>query len=123
MLKEIEIQGRIRLEASQRGWRLWRNNLGAGELKNGNFLRWGLANDSIATNRAMKSGDLIGIRPVLITQEMVGGVIGQFVSMEVKRPGWRFNPNDSHEKAQQRWIDLVRALGGYAIFTTNEEEL
>ena len=61
---EGAIQGTIRLEASRKGLRLWRNNVGAFIDKNGNFIRYGLANDSKRMNDLIKSSDLIGIRPV-----------------------------------------------------------
>ena len=120
MTPEAQAQNAVRLAASQAGARLWRNNLGAGKSDNGSFVRWGLANDTAALNDHIKSGDLIGIRPVLITPAHVGQVLGVFVSREVKRPGWRFRPNDKREAAQQRWIELVRSLGGDAAFTTGE---
>jgi hypothetical protein len=68
----------------------------------------------------LKSGDLIGIKPVVITQDMVGSVIGQFVSLECKTEGWRYNENDTHQRAQMRWIEMIHSLGGYACFTTGE---
>ena len=45
-LSEAGVQSRIRLEASQKGLRLWRNNVGAGMLEDGSFIRWGLANET-----------------------------------------------------------------------------
>lgn len=105
----------IRINASKLGWRLWRNNVGAGKV-DGKFMRWGLCNDSAILNQQFKSSDLIGIRPVVITQNMVGTTIGQFVSIEVKRPGWRFSGSD-REMAQKRWIDMINKLGGLAFFT------
>jgi hypothetical protein len=71
-------------------------------------------------NEQIKSGDLIGIRPVLIAPAHVGQTLGVFVSREVKHRGWRYHPNNKREAAQQRWIDLVRGLGGDAAFTTGE---
>lgn len=120
MKSEADVQAHIRLLASRAGGRLWRNSVGAGILaESGSFVRWGLANDTSAMNKQVKSGDLIGIIPVLITAEHVGTVIGQFVSREVKREGWTYK-GGPHEEAQQRWIDLVRSLGGDAAFTTGE---
>lgn len=100
---------------------MWRNNCGAGRLENGSFVRWGLANDTASSTVA--SADLIGIRPVLITQDMVGTVIGQFVSIEAKHEGWRPRMNCKHEQAQRLWADLVRSLGGLAMFATSEKDI
>ena len=81
---EAAVQSQVRLEASRKGGRLFRNNVGAGYAEDGAFIRWGLANDSAQVNKVIKSADLIGLRPVLIEQRHVGLVIGQFVSREVK---------------------------------------
>ncbi len=117
---EAAVLAEIRLKASAAGWRLFRNNSGAAVLKDGSFVRWGLANDTPHSQHA--SADLIGIRPVVITQDMVGTVIGQFVSVEAKCSEWKPRPNDKHEQRQRNWRDLVRSLGGYAIFSTGEIE-
>lgn len=114
---EQEVQANVRLLASVLGWRLWRNNLGVLKDSRGVPIRYGLANDSSVVNKSVKSGDLIGIRPVVITPEMVGRVVGQFVSIECKREGWKYNPNDQHQVAQARWAEIVNKLGGYAIFS------
>lgn len=119
MKSESQVQDAVRLAASKAGWLLWRNNVGAGKLDNGSFIRWGLANDTKAMNESLKSSDLIGIRPVLITQEMVGSVIGQFVAREVKREGWRRTGSD-REQAQDAFIQLVNSRGGDAAFTTGD---
>lgn len=107
----------VRLEASDKGMRLWRNNVGALQDERGVPVRYGLANTSAALNREIKSADLIGIRPILITPMWVGCVIGQFVSREVKAPGWRYTGTD-REKAQARWAQVVTSLGGDASFAT-----
>ena len=121
-MNESEAQALVRLKASQAGVRLWRNNCGGGLLANGSFVRWGLANDSEGINQVLKSADLIGIRPVLITQEHVGKTLGVFVSREVKAPGWRYNSANRREAAQMAWLRLVESLGGDAAFTTGEWE-
>ena len=122
MTNETTIQDQIRLEASEAGLRLWRNNVGACRDTKGRLIRYGLANDSAAVNRALKSSDLIGIRPVVITPDHVGQTIGQFVAREVKRSGWTYH-GTPREQAQQRFIDLVRSLGGDACFATGKGTL
>ena len=114
---EAWAQSMVRIEASQRGCRLWRNNVGALIDDRGVPLRYGLANDSKAMNQAIKSADLLGIRPVLIRQDHVGQVLGQFLSREIKAPGWRYSGTD-HEQAQMKWAELVLSLGGDASFAT-----
>ncbi len=114
---EAAVQALVRLEASRAGARLWRNNLGAGKLENGSFIRWGLCNDSAAVNAALKSADLIGITPRTITQADVGTVIGQFLSREIKQPGWRYT-GTPREEAQLAWCTLITMLGGDACFAT-----
>ena len=115
---EAAVQQSVRIAASAAGWRLFRNNRGAGRLESGSYVRFGLANDSEAIGRQFRSHDLIGIRPVLITAAHVGHTLGIFTSIECKRPGWKYRPNDEHEQGQARWAALVRSLGGYAIFST-----
>lgn len=116
---ERDIQAVVKMEASKKGCRLWRNNLGAVHTQEGVFIRYGLANESDALNKTIKSADLIGIRPVLIQEHHVGLLIGQFLSREIKSKHWKFKNND-HEKAQLRWAELINSLGGDACFTNDE---
>lgn len=118
-LSESAIQSLVRLEASEKGCRLWRNNVGATTMPDGSFLRFGLANESAGMNKRIKSADLIGIRPVLITPAMVGWTIGQFMSREVKAADWQYKGTE-REVAQLRWAELIISLGGDAAFATNK---
>lgn len=117
---EAAVQTDVRLAASRRGWRLWRNNVGAfehaGTLQ---WVRFGLCNESAGQNRLMKSSDLIGIRPRLITPADVGTTIGQFCAVEVKHGTW-VPGRSKREQAQAAYIALVRSLGGCAGFSTGE---
>lgn len=119
---EAAVLAQVRLEASEKGMRLYRNNVGACYDDKGNFIRYGLANDSEKLNKAVKSGDLIGIRPVLITPAHVGQVIGQFVSRECKRGNWRYTGTD-REQAQLAWNMHIAALGGDAAFCNGRGSL
>lgn len=114
---ERDAQDAVRLEASQRGVRLWRNNVGAVTTEDGRHIRYGLANDSSRMNAEVKSADLIGITPVVVTADMVGQTIGVFTSIEVKGPNWTPGQADARTKAQRHWQQLVRALGGIARFS------
>lgn len=115
---ETAVQTRIRLEASEKGLRLWRNNVGVLEDDRGIPVRYGLANDSKQMNTHIKSHDLIGIRPIVIEPHHVGSIIGQFVSREVKREGWKYT-GTKREVAQLRWAELVISLGGDAAFANS----
>lgn len=119
---EAAVQQLVRLEASRLGMRLFRNNVGACKDDTGRVIRYGLCNDSAQMNKAVKSSDLIGIRPVIITLDMVGHTIGQFVAREVKRPGWSYRGTD-REVAQQAFGQLVLKLGGDFKFCTGEGSL
>lgn len=112
----------IRLEAGRKRIPLWRNNVGALMDKDARYIRYGLANDSKAVNDRIKSADLIGIRPVVVGPHHVGHTFGQFVSREVKAPGWHYT-GTPREQAQLRWVHLVVANGGDACFTTGEGSL
>ena len=115
---EQDVQNTIRLEASKQGCRLFRNNVGGLYNKRGDFVRYGLGNDSAAVNKVLKSSDLIGITPVRIGIEHVGRVLGVFTSIEVKHTDWvyRLTP---HELAQLAWINLIKDNGGFAGFAAN----
>lgn len=122
---EAYVQSAIRLEAPQRGVYLWRNNVGAGanvqlkdlcdecRMKTRRPIRWGLGNDSKALNETIKSADLIGLKPVLITADMVGTIIGKFFSRECKREDWNYS-GTMEENAQLAWAALINSLGGDA---------
>jgi len=122
-LSEAAVQTNLRLEASRKGIRLWRNNVGvAHDPEVGTYVRYGLANESTQMNRVIKSGDLIGVRPVIITPHHIGTVIGQFISREAKHGGWRYAGTE-REVAQLNWIKLVVSLGGDAAFANGEGTL
>lgn len=112
---EAGVQSKVRLEASRKGIILWRNNCGAYKADNGSLVRYGLANDNKEMNSRVKSSDLIGIKPVIITSSMVGSTLGQFAAIECKKPGWKFHGTE-RETAQQRFHDIVVAAGGWARF-------
>jgi len=105
--------------AASRDWGgvLWRNNVGALLDDRGKPVRYGLCNESTARNKVFKSSDKIGIRPVLITQGMVGLTIGQFAAVEDKKGDWTYS-GDTHEAAQLAFGAWVTRLGGYFRFYT-----
>lgn len=116
---EARVQSNVRLLAAEHNAKLWRNNVGVLTDDTGRPVRYGLANDSPALNKALKSSDLIGWRRVEIKPEHVGSTIAQFTARECKAAGWRFT-GTPREKAQEAWLRLVTMEGGDARFTTGE---
>lgn len=102
---------------------MFRNNVGALRDESGRPVRYGLANESAAMNKQIKSSDLIGILPVLIGPQHLGHTIGQFVAVECKHGGWSAGEKPAHEAAQQRFGDIVLANGGRFVFTTGKVSL
>lgn len=121
-VSETAVQQRVRLKASRNGARLFRNNVGVLRDERGVPVRYGLANDSKQMNENMKSSDLIGITPVVITPAHIGHTVGAFTSYEIKRQDWKYR-GDKRETAQLAWLTLVNKLGGIGRFLTSEEDL
>ncbi len=121
MGSEAENSDEIRAAASRFGARLWRNNVGAMYDEQRRLVRYGLANESKQMSDVVKSGDLVGITPVLILPEHVGMTLGIFTSIEVKKSGWSYR-GVGREKAQKNWNDLVVKLGGIGVFATSPIE-
>lgn len=121
-ISEAAIQQQIRLRASQQGARLWRNNVGVMFNDVGVPVRFGLCNESAAMNKQMKSSDLIGITPIVITSQYVGQTLGVFTAYEVKRGDWSYKGN-KREIAQLNFIQLVSTMGGIARFINNAGDL
>ncbi|NCC23243.1 MAG: VRR-NUC domain-containing protein, partial [Alphaproteobacteria bacterium] len=106
-MSEKAIQSAVMLAASQAGLTTWRNNTGqawtgeATRLKDGSIL--------IRNPRPLHAGlcrgssDLIGLRPVIVTQEHVGQTIAQFLAVEVKTPRGKLS------EPQERFLSFVRS--------------
>ncbi len=112
MMGEDDVQTLIRVGAARDldTW-LGRNNVGVLLDKTGRPVRFGLANDSPAVNKAIKSGDLLGIL----------GQTGLFLSVEAKHEGWTYR-GTPHEVAQLNWQSHVIRRGGIALFATSWEQ-
>ena len=133
---ESYAQQQARFAISRAGGLSWRNNVGATPAKVGyhcprchfegefdqRIVRYGLANDSHQLNSVVKSSDLIGVMPKLITPELVGTTIGQFIAVECKRPGWQYT-GKGREEAQQAYLSVVMTKGGLAQFSTGTVSL
>lgn len=121
-MSESTVAQRIRLEAARLQCQMWRNNVGACEDKNGRHIRYGLCNDSKQLNTRIKSSDLIGITPMLVTYEMVGTTVGIFTAVETKRENWVFRQSDDRAVAQAAFHQIVRDVGGNAGFARNIQD-
>lgn len=114
---EAYAQSQVVLEAPKYQCLLTRNNKGALKDANGTLVRFGLFNESKARGARIRSWDLVGFRKRLITPQMVGTIIGQFVGREIKEPGWVFTGTE-HELAQLRCTELALSYGCDVGFAT-----
>ena len=87
--------------------RLWRNNTGALVDQQGRFVRFGLCKGS---------SDLIGLRALEITPELVGQRLAQFVALEIKTGSGTVSPE------QRAFLRLVQELGGVAAVCRSIEQ-
>ena len=115
-MSETDVTAEERLRAARRGAWALRNNSGAFKDETGRLVRYGLGNDSKRINGVFKSADLIVCEPVIITEDMIGQVIGQFLGLECKKAGWKYTGTD-REVAQKRFLDKLWELGGRGYFT------
>lgn len=114
---EAYAQSQVVLEAPKYQCLLTRNNKGALKDANGTLVRFGLFNETKARGARIRSWDLVGFRKRLITPQMVGTIIGQFVGREIKEPGWVFS-GDEHETAQLKCTELALSYGCDVGFAT-----
>jgi hypothetical protein len=106
---ESAILRRILLACTAMGWRVFRNNCGALQDRNGQWVKYGICNPG--------GSDCIGWRSVTITADMVGTTIAQFVAVEVKAPKGRTS------EPQERFLAAVRDAGGVAILARSEMDI
>ncbi len=106
---ESEIQNKIRLKLSQLGFILFRNNVGAWRHPSGAWIKYGLCEGS---------SDLIGWRPLIITSDMVGSKIAQFVAIETKRPS-----KSRVSERQSHFVNVVQKNGGVGIIVSSIDDL
>lgn len=109
MASETSVLHRILLSCGHGAVRLYRNNIGRWQDREGRWIVYGLCNPG--------GSDLIGWRSVVVTQDMVGKPIAQFVALEVKRArGGKLTPE------QRGFLHNVAAAGGLSGVCTSEAE-
>ncbi len=96
-LSEAELLKKLMIDGSKLGLRLFRNQQGVYELKDGRWLTSGLC---------VGSSDLIGYYPGTMTEAIVGRTVAVFVAVEAKGP--RGRPT----KEQEQFVDVVNRAGG-----------
>lgn len=118
---EKNIQSLILIAISKLKHIGWRNNTGMGwigqsiKLKNGDVM---IRNARpLHAGLCLGSSDIIGIKKIKITQEMVGSEIGQFLAIEVKQE------KKKPTKEQQNFIDFVNSNGGFGFVARSEQDI
>lgn len=118
---EGRLTKRLLLAASERGYRLFRNQRGAGWtgdwtklkdgsvlIKNPRFVRYGLFDGA---------ADFIGWRQVEVTKDMVGQLVPVFASVEIKTNEGSLSPQ------QRKWRKNVSKAGAIALVARSPEDL
>lgn len=120
LMNEQEIQQLIRINCSRGDSRLWRNNVG--KAFSGEHTTVTKKNLQII-KASLRVGDLVIRSPRIVkyglcngSADLIGITKGQFVSLEVKRPGGRATPE------QIKWLSMVRQMGGIAEIVHSVEE-
>lgn len=88
----------ILLECGSGATRLFRNNVGVLQDRNGQHIRYGVCNPG--------GSDLIGWTKVTVTPEMVGQTLAVFTAVEVKTGTGRLTPE------QHTFLNVVESSGG-----------
>ncbi len=106
-MNETSLVKKIQVRFSKLGARIFRNNVGMLEDKNGTKVRYGLCTGS---------SDLIGWKDMIVTPEMVGRRVAVFVSVEVKSEKGQLRVEQYH------WLKTVENAGGIAMMVKSEDE-
>ena len=107
MAREQPLQNTIRLALGcHPDVRLFRNNVGALRDQRGQLVTYGLCTGS---------SDLIGLRRVTVTPDMIGQQLAVFSALEVKLPGRK------PTKPQEKFLAMVQNMGGLSGVATSIE--
>lgn len=119
-MSETLIQRDIRIAIGGRSdCRLFRNNVAQGVVGNVRWIKTRETVDLFPGDAVVRRGrilhaglcegssDLVGVRRVLITPDMVGRTVGLFVGLEVKDEGGTTEP------AQERFLKMLLEFGAF----------
>jgi hypothetical protein len=111
-MSERAIQNEVLLALADLGMTGWRQNVGTGWA--GKAIKRADGSVLIQDARPLHAGlckgssDIIGLRPVIITDAMIGKTLAQFVALEIKQPGQSPTPEQRH------FLAFVSERGGFA---------
>jgi hypothetical protein len=108
MTSEATILKQVMLKASERGYRVFRNNVGVAFQPNGQVIRYGLHTGS---------SDIIGWHTQVITQDMVGKKVAVFLAIETKTKKGKIT------KEQINFLKEVDEAGGIAMLARTPDDL
>lgn len=123
-MKEKNIQDNIRFKVSKKdpSVLLFRNNNGQGFVGKVEKEFVNLSQIVLSFYRRIVFGlfpgsaDLIGLKSIVITPEMVGKKIAVFVSLEIKKPGEKLKDE------QLQWLSVMQQRGAIAGVATSADE-
>lgn len=104
---ETKIQNRIMMDMSEKGYLVWRNQVGLFKTLDGRTVNIGIKGSS----------DLMAIKPTVITPDMVGQTLAVFVAVEVKTATGR------QSEPQKKWQKAVEKLGVKYILARSEDDI
>lgn len=104
---ETQITQAIRLAVSNGSIRLWKNNVGKLRDHAGRIVSFGLATGS---------PDLVGLKSVYVSPDMIGRRIAILAGLEVKSDTGRIRPE------QQRFLDMLNDFGAIAGIARSVED-
>ena len=104
---ETKIQNRIMMDMSEKGYLVWRNQVGLFKTLDGRTVNIGIKGSS----------DLMAVKPTVITPEMVGQTLAVFVAVEVKTATGR------QSEPQKKWQQAVEKMGVKYILARSENDI
>lgn len=104
---ESKLLGKLLVRLSALGARIFRNNVGRLQDRNGRWVQYGLC---------VGSSDLIGYLPVTITPAHVGQTLAVFVAIEGKSERGTLRPE------QRQFLKVVQAHGGIVCVARSEAD-